>query len=36
VGGSWVTPQALVAARDYPAITALALQAAAFTSARVA
>jgi len=30
VGGSWVTPQALVAARDYPAITALARQAASF------
>jgi len=36
VGGSWVTPQALVAARDYAAITALARQAAAFMSARAA
>jgi len=34
VGGSWVTPQALVAARDYAAITALARQAAAFGAAR--
>ncbi len=30
VGGSWVTPPALVAAQDYAAITALARQAAAF------
>lgn len=34
VGGSWVTPQALVAARDYAAITALARQAAGFVSTR--
>ena len=30
VGGSWVTPPALVAARDYAALTVLARQAAAF------
>lgn len=34
VGGSWVTPAAAIAARDWPAITALARQAAAFASAR--
>ena len=36
VGGSWVTPQPLVAARDYAALTALARQAAAFAAARAA
>ncbi len=36
VGGSWVTPPALVAARDWPAITALARQAAAFAAERAA
>lgn len=34
VGGSWVTPQALVAAGDYAAITALARRAAAFAASR--
>ena len=34
VGGSWVTPPALVAARDYAAITALARQATALGAAR--
>ncbi len=34
VGGSWVTPPALVAAGDWTGITALAKQAAAFASAR--
>lgn len=32
VGGSWVAPQDLVAAGDWPAITALARQAAAFAA----
>lgn len=36
VGGSWVTPQALVEARDFAAISALARQAAGFASARPA
>ena len=36
VGGSWITPQPLIAARDYAAITALARQAAAFAAARAA
>lgn len=36
VGGSWVTPAALVEARDWAGITALARQAAAFASARTA
>ena len=34
VGGSWVTPQPLVVARDWAGITALARQAAAFAAAR--
>ena len=34
VGGSWVTPQPLIAARDWAGITALARQATTFTSAR--
>ncbi len=36
VGGSWITPQPLVAAGDYAAITALARQAAAFAASRAA
>ncbi|MEI8265967.1 MAG: bifunctional 4-hydroxy-2-oxoglutarate aldolase/2-dehydro-3-deoxy-phosphogluconate aldolase [Betaproteobacteria bacterium] len=36
VGGSWVTPQPLVAARDYAGITALARQAAGFAGTRPA
>lgn len=36
VGGSWVTPQPLVTARDYAGITALARQAAGFAGARPA
>jgi 2-dehydro-3-deoxyphosphogluconate aldolase/(4S)-4-hydroxy-2-oxoglutarate aldolase len=36
VGGSWVTPQPLVSARDYAGITALARQAAGFAGARPA
>ena len=36
VGGSWVTPQPLIAARDYAGITALARQAAGFAAARPA
>lgn len=36
VGGSWVTPQPLVAARDYAGITALARQAAGFAAERPA
>lgn len=36
VGGSWVTPPDLVAARDYTSIGALARQAAGFAAARVA
>ena len=36
VGGSWVTPQPLVAARDYAGIAALARQAAGFAGARPA
>jgi 2-dehydro-3-deoxyphosphogluconate aldolase/(4S)-4-hydroxy-2-oxoglutarate aldolase len=36
VGGSWVTPQDLLARRDFAGITALARQAAAFASARAA
>ena len=34
VGGSWVTPPALVATRDWAAITTLARQAAAFAATR--
>lgn len=36
VGGSWVTPQPLVSARDYAGITALARLAAGFAGARPA